>query len=571
MNQVLKYKSNVSSLNEIDQDEFDQRFLYELSKKFDVTEKQRDQIVQMANKSDCSYAQAVVRIAICGEEDAAQFMADILNCGLVSKVAECPPAPLILAALNDFSLNVDWCIEQQVFIIKNDMENDISVFLSEPNNAFALSVVQTVTTNYSIQYKLLTPAMVASIIDELIRERAVSELFGQSALTDSALAEEAPVINLVNGFLDKAVQAEASDIHIEAGERNMCVRFRVDGVLTEYMQQPMSRFAAIASRIKLLSDIDISERRLPQDGRFTTRNIGKEFDIRVSTAPNVHGESIVMRLLPKKREQLSLKHLGFESDHLDVIRRWGKLPNGIVLVTGPTGSGKSTTLYGLLSDIKTGSEKIVTVEDPVEYQLEGITQVQARPDIGYTFAKALRTFLRQDPDVIMVGEIRDKETAEIAVQSSLTGHLVLSTLHTNDACSVFPRLADIGIEPFLTSATIQGVQAQRLVKKLCEHCSIECDKPAFIEETFEQSNWRKAVGCPKCQGRGYRGRIGIYELIDVTPTLRQIISSGGDVMALRKQAKQEGARTLMEDGMIKASKGVTSVEEVLRVCSSEDN
>jgi general secretion pathway protein E len=350
----------------------------------------------------------------------------------------------------------------------------------------------------------------------------------------------------------------------------MVVRFRVDGRMSEFMQQPMTRFQAIASRIKLLSELDIAERRLPQDGRFSIRAGSKDFDVRVSTAPDVHGESIVMRLLPKKRDELSLQGLGFENDHLELIREWGALSNGIVLVTGPTGSGKSTTLYGLLADIKTGQEKIVTVEDPVEYQLEGITQVQAHPEIGYTFAKALRTFLRQDPDVIMVGEIRDKETADIAVQSSLTGHLVLSTLHTNDACSVFPRLADIGVEPYLVAATIQGVQAQRLLRKLCAHCCEPAEAPSFINTNL-QGDWRKPVGCQQCQGRGYRGRVGVYELISVDSKMRELITQRAPVTKIRALARTMGHRSLLEDGLLKASKGVTSVEEVLRVCSVEES
>jgi general secretion pathway protein E len=278
-----------------------------------------------------------------------------------------------------------------------------------------------------------------------------------------------------------------------------------------------------------------------------------------------------MRLLPKKRDELSIDGLGFEADHLTLIRKWGKLSNGIVLVTGPTGSGKSTTLYGLLADIKTGTEKIVTVEDPDEFQLDGITQVQARPDIGYTFARALRTFLRQDPDVIMVGEIRDKETADIAVQSSLTGHLVLSTLHTNDACSVFPRLSDIGVEPYLVAATIQGVQAQRLIRKLCSHCSEPTEAPVFIKTTIKNGDWRKPNGCPQCHGRGFRGRVGVYELIEINAEMRDLITQKSPVADIRDLARKAGSRSLLEDGLLKAAKGITSVEEVLRVCSIEES
>lgn len=517
----------------------------------------------------CSLASAVSRLGLCGEDTVFATMSEIIEWPLVSQVAYCPSAHHVLSTSLELGLSIDWCLDNSLFPVVT--EGSIEIFTDDPVAQFPLAVMADITQQYSVSCKLLTPAMAASISDDVSRERAVSELFGKASTDIAALAEEAPVINLVNSIVERAVQAESSDIHIEAGSKNMLVRFRVDGRMLEFMQQPMARFPAIASRIKLLAQLDIAERRLPQDGRFTIRSGNKEFDVRASTAPDVFGESIVLRLLPKKRDELSLDTLGFEPDHLQLIRVWGKLNNGIVLVTGPTGSGKSTTLYGLLSDIKTGAEKIVTVEDPVEYQLDGITQVQARPDIGYTFARALRTFLRQDPDVIMVGEIRDKETADIAVQSSLTGHLVLSTLHTNDACSVFPRLTDIGVEPFMVAATIQGVQAQRLVRKLCPHCSEPTEAPTFLSDELPEGDWRKPVGCHSCQGRGYRGRIGVYELVAVNAAMRDLITHSAPLAEIRAVARASGSRSLLEDGLLKASRGVTSVEEVLRVCSIEES
>lgn len=522
-----------------------------------------------AKELNCSLASATSRLGLCGEDTVFSAISEIIQWPLVSQVSECPHAEQVLAASVSLGLSIDWCLDHSIFPVVN--ESLIEVYTDDPAAQFPLSVIKDVADQKAVTCKLLTPAMAAAIADDVSRERAVSELFGNATTDIAALAEEAPVINLVNSIVERAVQAESSDIHIEASSKNMLVRFRVDGRMVEFMQQPMARFSAIASRIKLLAQLDIAERRLPQDGRFTVRASNKEFDVRVSTAPDVHGESIVMRLLPKKRDELSLDILGFESDHLALIREWGELNNGIVLVTGPTGSGKSTTLYGLLSDIKTGAEKIVTVEDPVEYQLDGITQVQARPDIGYTFARALRTFLRQDPDVIMVGEIRDKETADIAVQSSLTGHLVLSTLHTNDACSVFPRLTDIGVEPFMVAATIQGVQAQRLVRKLCSHCSEPTEAPVFLDEKLKQGNWRKPVGCKQCQGRGYRGRMGVYELVPVSSAMRDLITHSAPLSEIRALARRSGSRSLLDDGLLKASRGVTSVEEVLRVCSVEES
>lgn len=526
-------------------------------------------VKKTAIELECSVASTLSRLGLCGEDSVFSAMSEIIEWPLVSQVANCPLAHEVLSATASLGLSIDWCLDHSIFVITD--EDSITVFTDDPLAQFPLEVVSQVAAEKTVSCKLVTPAMAVTIADDVSRERAVSELFGKSNTDIAALAEEAPVINLVNSIVERAIQADSSDIHIEAGSKNMLVRFRVDGRMSEFMQQPMARFPAIASRIKLLAQLDIAERRLPQDGRFSIRAANKEFDVRVSTAPDVHGESIVLRLLPKKRDELSLNSLGFEDDHLALIREWGKLTNGIVLVTGPTGSGKSTTLYGLLSDIKTGTEKIVTVEDPVEYQLDGITQVQARPDIGYTFARALRTFLRQDPDVIMVGEIRDKETADIAVQSSLTGHLVLSTLHTNDACSVFPRLMDIGVEPFMVAATIQGVQAQRLVRKLCANCSIETESPTFLEHGITQGNWRKPVGCHQCQGRGYRGRIGVYELIPMNAALRQLITHSAPLSEIRALARASGNRSLLDDGILKASRGITSIEEVLRVCSIEEN
>ncbi|MBC3764941.1 type II/IV secretion system protein [Neptunicella marina] len=517
---------------------------------------------------NCGVIESIGRLGCCGEDSLYMALSRELRWELIENVSQCPLAPSIIDACQHFGLSIDWCLERNVYITVDDQS--VCIYISKPDASFEMSVIKTLTHDKDVYFHLVTPAMAANISDDVNRERAVSELFGNSTSDIAALAEEAPVVNLVNSIVERAVQADSSDIHIEPGNLHMVVRFRVDGRMTEFMQQPMARFQAIASRIKLLSELDIAERRLPQDGRFTTRANNREFDVRVSTAPDVHGESIVLRLLPKKRDELKLEGLGFEQDHLQLIREWGALSNGIVLVTGPTGSGKSTTLYGLLADIKTGQEKIVTVEDPVEFQLDGITQVQARPDIGYTFAKALRTFLRQDPDVIMVGEIRDKETADIAVQSSLTGHLVLSTLHTNDACSVFPRLADIGVEPYLTAATIQGVQAQRLVRKLCELCSEPTDPPSFLKEGM-QGNWRKPVGCSSCHGRGYKGRIGIYELVPVDLKMKELITQRAPVSQIREHSKNSGNRSLFDDGLLKAARGITTVDEVLRVCHTGED
>ncbi|MCE2723318.1 MAG: GspE/PulE family protein [Burkholderiales bacterium] len=398
------------------------------------------------------------------------------------------------------------------------------------------------------------------------------------------LAEEAPVIEFVNNVLAQAVDERASDIHIEPSERDFEVRLRVDGVLQTRMARPRDGFDAIASRVKLISGLDIAERRLPQDGRITTRVSGVEMDIRVSAIPGVHGESLVLRLLPKERADLSLASLGMSPDILRAFQEILKQPNGIVLVTGPTGSGKSTTLYSALSAINDRSLKIVTVEDPVEYRMSGITQIQTHSDIGYTFARALRSILRHDPDVIMIGEIRDAETAEIAIQSALTGHLVLATIHTNDAPSAFTRLLEMGIEPFLLATSVRAVLAQRLVRKLDPKKSAPVATPHWLGEEFASlaksypdAMPAKASLMAPASGNddagSYRGRSGIHELLTVTPDIQDAIVARRSSMELAEIARRApGAwkfRTLREDGLIKAAHGLTSLEEVLRVAGSQ--
>ena len=401
--------------------------------------------------------------------------------------------------------------------------------------------------------------------------RNLDDDFGDDVSHLRELAEEAPVIELVNNILAQAMDARASDIHIEPEELLFHVRMRVDGILHTRMTLPASRYPAVASRVKLISGMDIAERRLPQDGRLSTRVSGQDVDIRASSVPAVHGESLVLRLLPKERQELSLERLGFAPRDLAMFRNWAREPHGIVLVTGPTGSGKSTTLYATLEEMNGRDRKIITVEDPVEYQVPGVTQIQAVADIGYTFARALRAILRQDPDVIMIGEIRDLETAEIAVQSALTGHLVLSTLHTNDAVSAFTRLVDMGVEPFLVATSVRAVQAQRLVRRLCTHCSRPAEVLPAVTRLVDPiapdgaANWHAAVGCTQCQGTGYRGRLGIYELVDVTPELQELILGRATAERMRALATAQGGRTLREDGLLKARAGLTTVEEVVRV------
>lgn len=397
------------------------------------------------------------------------------------------------------------------------------------------------------------------------------------ARTLRELAEDAPVISFVNGILAQAVESRASDVHIEPGEREFTVRMRVDGVLHTRQTQAMTRFSAVASRIKLVAGLDIAERRLPQDGRTTIRVAGTEIDIRVSAIPAVHGESLVMRLLPKQRSDLALERLGMENDHLAAFRRWLGWPNGLILVTGPTGSGKSTTLYGALSAVNDFSRKIVTVEDPVELRLPHIVQIQTQADIGYTFSRALRSILRHDPDIIMIGEIRDKETAEIAIQAALTGHLVLATLHTNDALSAVTRLVDMGVEPYLVSAALKAVMAQRLVRVLCNHCAAPLS-PDQVEQMLVDTKigarqapdaglaarYRRPVGCEQCQHTGFRGRHGIYELVELSTELQHMVATEAPQAELIALADRQGRRSLLGDGILKVHRGMTTFDEVLR-------
>ena len=426
------------------------------------------------------------------------------------------------------------------------------------------------------QWHLMAPARFEAWQGVLQDQPGAAQALDSRTLRE--LAEDAPVIAFVNNTFAQAVEARASDIHFEPGEREFEVRFRIDGVLHARGSQPMSRFPAIASRVKLVSGLDIAERRLPQDGRTSIRVAGQEMDVRVSAIPAVHGESLVLRLLPKQRADLRLDRLGMGPDHLALFERWLHWPNGLVLVTGPTGSGKSTTLYGALAAVNDLSRKIVTVEDPVEFRLPHVVQIQTQAEIGYTFARALRSILRHDPDIIMVGEIRDRETAEIAVQSALTGHLVLATIHTNDALSAVTRLVDMGIEPYLVAASLKAVMAQRLVRRLCPECAQPATGTDTLDARWRQLHerlpalsaqvsapqWRAPVGCPRCQQAGFRGRVGIYELVELSPEMQHAIASEAPLADVQRQADAAGRRSLVEDGLVKAAQGATTLEEVLR-------
>ena len=520
----------------------------------------------------------LVRLGALSEDSLVQVLSQQLGIPALQAGERPADAESLRRAVEGSGLLLDWWIDNGVVAWRNDEGNALAsardVLDPMVNEALARHFGEStwawrlLQTQELERYLDMLPGLAIEAGDTLYDD--VSHL--------RELAEEAPVIELVNNLLAQAMDAGASDIHIEPEETLFHVRMRIDGILQTRMTLPASRYPAAASRIKLISGMDIAERRLPQDGRLTTRVSGREVDIRVSSVPAVHGESLVMRLLPKERADLRLEILGMADDDLLQFRQWAREPHGIILVTGPTGSGKSTTLYATLDEVNDRERKIITVEDPVEYQLPGITQIQANADIGYSFARALRAILRQDPDVIMIGEIRDLETAQIAVQSSLTGHLVLSTLHTNDAVSAFTRLIDMGLEPFLVATSVRAVQAQRLVRRLCNACAKPVPMPKMAEDLLDARAlarlraigapaFREPVGCSQCQGTGYRGRVGIYELVGVTPALQQMIMAQATAEAMRERLRESesGLRTLRDDGLLKAWRGQTSVDEVLRV------
>jgi len=471
----------------------------------------------------------------------------------------------------------------------------LTVAMADPTNVFAMDDI-TFITGYRVEPVVASEEALREAIDKYYGTTHALELKkvmeDLAAVEDSALevleeeqdldvtnleasADEAPVVRLVNLILTDALKRGASDIHIEPYEKTYRVRFRVDGVLYEVMNPPMKLKEAICSRIKILSKLDIAEKRLPQDGRIKIKmkyqGKMKELDFRVSTIPSMHGETIVMRLLDKDMLMLDMTKLGFEKSSLKSFEEAIFRPYGMVLVTGPTGSGKTNTLYSALSRINTPEVNILTAEDPVEFLLTGINQVQMKEAIGLNFAAALRSFLRQDPDIVLVGEIRDFETAEIAIKAALTGHLVMSTLHTNDAPSSINRLMNMGIEPFLVATSINLICAQRLIRRVCQNCKQEEDVPVqallnigFSEAEAPNIQLYRGRGCDVCLGRGYKGRVALFEVMSVTDDIRELILSGASAVELRRKALEEGMIGLRQSGLQKIRDGVTTIEEVVR-------
>ena len=525
----------------------------------------------------------LLKLGLVSERDLAEALAAQLGLPLV-RPADYPETPATNGALSPRFLK-----DARVIPLAED-EQGLTVAMANPTDDYVLTALRVATG------KTILPQV--GVASEL--EVAFARLYGSGRsamgqivdsigladdLTDEEqiqhlkdLASEAPVIRLVNLMIARAVESRASDIHIEPFENRLKVRYRVDGVLREVESPPSRLSAAVISRIKIMAKLNIAERRLPQDGRIQLRAQGKEIDLRVSTVPTLWGESVVMRILDKASVVLDFETLGFSPHTLKRFLNVLSMPHGIIVVTGPTGSGKTTTLYTALQTLNTPERKILTVEDPVEYQLEGINQIQVKAQINLTFANALRSIVRQDPDVIMIGEMRDLETAAIAVQSALTGHLVLSTLHTNDAAGGVTRLLDMGVDDYLLTSTINGILAQRLVRLLCP----QCRQPApALPELVEELRLRrysdsgeivlyKAVGCEQCGGTGYRGRAAIMEFLTMSDPLRRLVLKHADATVLQDQAQQEGMETLYEDGLRKAVAGMTTIEEVLRVTTQQE-
>ncbi len=464
----------------------------------------------------------------------------------------------------------------------------LTVAMANPDNIFAIDDIKFIT-GFEVKPVVATESAIkrsidrlydsadslASIMGEIEEDFEIIDDDEEDLGADDAQSADAPVVKLVNSLISDAVAKEASDIHIEPYEKMVRVRFRIDGQLHEMMSPPFKMKNATISRLKIMADLDIAEKRVPQDGRIKIRMHNKSIDLRVSTLPTIFGEKLVMRILDKSNLQIDLSKLGFHPKSLSKFLNAIEQPYGMVLVTGPTGSGKSTTLYSALSKINRPHSNIMTAEDPVEYNLEGINQVNVYEEIGLSFAAALKSFLRQDPNIIMVGEIRDLETASIATKAALTGHLVLSTLHTNDAASSVNRLIDMGIEPFLVSSSVIVLVAQRLVRRLCEKCKseikmhVEALNELGIKESPDELSMFEAKGCVACNDTGYKGRLGLYEVLEISPGIREMIIERESTSVIKKRGIDEGMITLREDGLDKFKTGLTSLEEVLRETAND--
>jgi general secretion pathway protein E len=533
---------------------------------------------ELQNEKGTALGVLLVQLGLVSDRDMVSIFNRLTDISVL-KEDDFPNTPLFEDALSSKFL-------KEYFVIPVEQrEESLVVAMADPTDAYTLQAIK-LATNKDVIPRIASIAQIETVLERFYGE-------GQTKLADIVeeididphesdsdsierlkdLAAEAPVIRLVSLIINQAVESRASDIHIEPFDNRLKIRYRIDGVLQEAEAPPARSTAAVISRIKIMARMNIAERRLPQDGRIQIRTQGKLIDLRVSTVPTLHGESLVMRILDKEQVNLDFDILGFAKDISTQFQDILKLPHGIVLVTGPTGSGKTTTLYTALDKLNTADKKILTVEDPVEYQLEGVNQIQVKSKIGLNFADALRSIVRQDPDIIMIGEMRDLETAKIAVQSALTGHLVFSTLHTNDAGSSITRLLDMGVEDYLLTSTLNGILSQRLVRTLCNECKKQYTPlPELIKElkldqysSTTDITLHEANACSACLDHGYIGRSVITELLIISESIRRLILSHADGTTLQKQAVDDGMDTMQIDGIKKALNGITSIEDVMRV------
>jgi general secretion pathway protein E len=545
-----------------------------------INEKELQESLKVQEKSGASLLQIIQKKGYAGEVDIMKAIAKFHDMDFVEKL--------------EFHLDeavyhkVPYKLIQKSKIVPFHIEDkEVTVAIQDPMDLHPLDDIRNFLHGYSVKFVLSPETEITRIIHahfdkttsdtkEMMDEMIEGELSDFSDNLDDSLdlSNEAPIIKMVNVILSQAVTERASDVHIEPYEKSVVVRYRVDGILHKVLSPPKSYHSGIVSRIKIMSHLNIAENRLPQDGRIKLKLTGKDIDIRVSTIPCQFGERVVMRLLNKTDQKYSLNTMGFSQELLEPFKKLIYNPYGIVLVTGPTGSGKSTTLYSALTELNTPERNIITCEDPVEYQIEGISQMQMQEKIGMTFATGLRAILRQDPDVIMVGEIRDEETARIAIQASLTGHLVFSTLHTNDASSAVTRLVDMGIEPYMITSSVLGFIAQRLVRRICSGC-----RTPYVPEDAElgllelkrtdliDGHLYRGTGCSLCMGTGYKGRVGIYELLVMNNDIKSAILKGVDASELNRVALASGMINLKKYGINKVREGVSTPDEVLRVVS----
>lgn len=558
-----------------------------------ITNENVNRVLRLQETEEGRFGELLIENELAEENDVLGALAAQVECGFADQI-EVDDVEIVL--LEPFSLG--FCRDNLVLPIRRQDEDTVIVGCHDPLAFETLDKVE-VLLNAEAAPLLLPKAVLTDVtnrafdrksrqlgsdLDQLEEAETPYAEEGSVDINDLLEAEgddEAPVIAFVNSLFVQGVRERVSDIHIEPGDKEITVRFRVDGVLKVIANPPKRFQSSIVTRIKIMAGLNIAEKRLPQDGRIRIKMAGKDIDIRVATAPMVHGEKITMRLLDKSAVLLNVRDIGFHENDLAKLLKLIYRPNGIILVTGPTGSGKTTTLYSSLTEINEPDKNIMTIEDPVEYQLAGINQMQVADKIELTFARGLRSYLRHDPDVIMVGEIRDGETAEMAIQASLTGHLVFSTLHTNDAAGAFTRLSDMGVEPFLVSSTVIGSLAQRLVRRLCKVCKEtytprpdELEEIGLSQEQVDQfSNGQlhraREGGCDECNSVGYSGRTGIYELLEMNEKIRSLVNAKSDAGAIKREAQANGMQTLRDDGGVKVLKGITSIAEVMRVTSED--